>query len=467
MKRTILSIFVFMLCMFSIPAYADNISVSIEGRNVVFNDVSPTIINGRTMVPLRDVSNALGASVDWNNNTKQITITKDNTKVLMTLNSTILKTNNYIRKMDTYPTILNSHTMIPARYIAESFGYTADWNNHTRVVSLNKANFVKVHFVDVGQGDCAIVNDNGHSMVIDAGEEGNENTVTNYIKSLGISNIDYVVATHPHSDHIGSLDAVINNFKVSNIIMPNVVNSSHSFENLISAIENSNANVLETKAGSNYNLGNSQFSVLGPIKYDNDELNNDSAVIKLTYGSDSIIFTGDAESDEESDILSSGADISAHVLKVGHHGSSSSTSQSFINAVNPLVSVICVGSDNKYGHPTNKTLNKLGNTEIYRTDINSNIIVTLTGKGVYVETAKIVESPVSTTVNHSSKTTTTPASNNLSQGSYILNTNSKKVHLPNCSAVEKISDKNKQSYTGSIPSLTSQGYTACKICNPF
>lgn len=246
--------------------------------------------------------------------------------------------------------------------------------------------------------------------------------------------------------------------------MPNVVNSSHSFENLVSAIESSSANVIEPNIGAEYKLGNSYFTVLGPVKYDDKELNNNSVVIKLSCGANSALFTGDCEKDEENDIISAGSDISADILKIGHHGSASSTSADFLNEVDPKIAVICVGSDNSYGHPANKTLSSLSGRTVYRTDINGDIIVTMTGNDYFVMTAKTADNSTA----QKSVSNKAPVNSSVAAiGTYILNTANKKVHLPKCSAVNIMSDKNKQSYSGSISYLTAKGYTACGICRPF
>ncbi|MGN1318546.1 MAG: stalk domain-containing protein, partial [Lachnospirales bacterium] len=264
MKKIII-FFVFLISLFQISVYADNISVAVDGNYINFTDAKPQIINGRTMIPIRNIFNSLGADVTWNGNTKEITGKKNDTTIIMKLNSENMTINGYNRKMDTYPVVINDRTYVPAKYIAESLGYKVSWIDSKKLVEINKGNFVKVHFVDVGQGDCIVITDNEHCMVIDAGEEGNENKVVNYIKSLDISTIDYVVATHPHSDHIGSLDGVVNSFNIKNVIMPNVSHTSLSFQNLITAISNSKANVIETKIGSTFTLGKSSFTILGPV----------------------------------------------------------------------------------------------------------------------------------------------------------------------------------------------------------
>ena len=220
---------------------------------------------------------------------------------------------------------------------------------------------------------------------------------------------------------------------------------------MLSAAEKSNAKVIKAEAGNKYKLGLSEFTVIGPVKPD-ENLNNNSVVIKLVYGNNSILFTGDAEKEEESDIINTGADISSEVLKVGHHGSTTSTSDEFVNKANPRYAVICVGKNNSYSHPSSDIITKLEKlgVSIYRTDTMGNIDMTLDGNNVSV-------------VTYREKSTI-----NSAEGmKYVLNTLSKKVHKPNCSAVSKISDKNRVSYSGDLDELIEEGYSACGICRPF
>lgn len=468
------AILLFLICFLSANVYADDIKVLVNDKNIAFSDVKPQIIDGRTMVPVRALFDALGAEVHWDSSTEKITGSIADTTVVMQLNSKNYKVNGLNQVMDCYPVVINGRTLTPARYVAESLGYRVDWDSANRTVLITRGSFVKIHFVDVGQGDCTVITDNGHAMVIDAGDEKYGERVVSYIKNLGISNIDYVIATHPHSDHIGGLDDVIESFDVKTIIMPNVVNESHAFENLLTAIEKSNASVVEPKVGNEYKLGNSSFMILGPENY-YDEINNISVAIRLMYDNNSIVMTGDAESEEETDIVNSDIDIKSDVLKIGHHGSSTSTSIGFLNEVNPETVIICVGDDNSYGHPAYETLEKLNGKYIYRTDTNGNIIITFTGssynvavsEGIYGggsgKPSTVIVEPEPDPI-YIPELIYEPEKAHIT-GTYIINTNTKRVHLPDCASVKRISDKNKKSFSGNPATLT--GYTACQNCKPF
>lgn len=452
MKR-ITALFIFFICILVFNVYgAESINVIVDGKNISFSDATPQVISGRTMVPVRAIFKAIGADVIWESEEEKITAVKGKDTLIMTLNSRIIYTNGSRSEMDCEPEVINGRTFIPARYAVEAFGYSVSWNCENKSVIIKSGgNDVRVHFIDVGQGDCTVIYDNGHCMVIDGGESENGDKIVNYIKGLGINEIDYIIATHPHADHIGGLCNVISSFKVSNIIMPDAVSSSKVFENLLSAAEKSNAKVIKAEAGNKYKLGLSEFTVIGPVKPD-ENLNNNSVVIKLVYGNNSILFTGDAEKEEENDIINTGADISSEVLKVGHHGSTTSTSDEFVNKANPRYAVICVGKNNSYSHPSSDVITKLEKlgVSIYRTDTMGNIDMTLDGDNVSVVTYR-----EKSTINIAEEV------------NYVLNTLSKKVHKPNCSAVSKISDKNRVSYSGDLDELIEEGYSACGICRPF
>lgn len=452
MKR-ITAFVLFYICILAFNVYgAESINVIVDGNYVTFSNSEPKVIGGRTMVPVRDIFEAIGADVIWEPQERKIVAVKEKNTLVMTLNSRVIYTNGNMSEMDCEPEVINGRTFVPVRYAVEAFGYSVSWNSEDKsVIIKSRENDVKIHFIDVGQGDCTVIDDNGHCMIIDGGESENGDKIVNYIKGLGISKIDYVIATHPHADHIGGLCKVIGNFDVNNIIMPDAVSSSKVFENFLSAVEKSNAKVIKAENGNKYKLGLSEFNVVGPIKPDGN-MNNNSVVIKLRYGNNSVLLAGDAEYEEENDIVNSGVDISADVLKVGHHGSKTSTSDEFVSKVKPKYVVISVGKDNNYGHPSEDIIEKIGKmgVSIYRTDTMGNIVMTFDGDNVSIITYK-------------EKNTT----NNTEEEIYVLNTANKKVHKSDCYAVKKISNENRASFSGDLEKLIKEGYSACGICRPF
>ncbi len=240
---------------------------------------------------------------------------------------------------------------------------------------------LSVHFLDVGQGDCQIITfPNGQNMVIDAGNNKDEDFICDYIKQLDIQKIDYLIGTHPHADHVGSLDEIINTFPVENVYLPECTSDSLTYKDVLAAIDNADLSVTYTRADTVI-YSDERISVTAVAPTENyDDLNNQSIVIRLTYGKSSFLFTGDAEEESENNITS---DISADVLKVAHHGSRTSTSQSFLERVDPMYAVISCGSDNKYGHPHTETLERLENNDVtvYRTDTMGTLICRTQGNG--------------------------------------------------------------------------------------
>lgn len=314
-----------------------------------------------------------------------------------------------------------------------------------------------VHFIDVGQGDSILVESQGEYMLVDAGEEDKGDTVVNYIKNQGINKLKYVVATHPHSDHIGGMDDVINSVGVESIIMPDKSATTKCFENMLDAVESKNVNAIKAEAGNEFSLGSFNCKIVGPVNIV-DETNDNSVVIKLTYGNDSILLTGDCGKAEENDILNSGADISADLLKAGHHGSSTSSTESFVNAVNPKGVIISCGKNNDYGHPHKEVMNRFNenNIKVYRTDEMGSIVAQCSGDGINIEYGNTKEAL--------SNANYTKSQNIQTDNTYILNTKSKKYHKTNCSSAANI--KNKEEYTGSIEELKNRGYSPCGICKP-
>ncbi len=315
----------------------------------------------------------------------------------------------------------------------------------------------KVHFIDVGQADCTLVESNGSYMLIDGGEEDDAETIKQYLRDNGVDTLTYIIATHPHADHIGSLDDVINSVPTKNVIMPRVSASTYCFENMARAIAGSKAAVIEPIVGSTYSLGDFKFTIIGPKRYAADNHNNNSVAIKLVNGSDRFVFTGDAEIEEETDIVDSGIDISADVLKIGHHGSRNSTSTAFLEKVAPKYAVISVGKDNSYGHPSDTIIDKLNSKkiQIYRTDTNGTVTAVSTGKGITF-----------TMGGSARQDKEIGGADQKAAETYILNKHSMKFHKTTCIYGKKTSPANKVIYTGYSNTLVSLGYSPCKVCQP-
>lgn len=237
-----------------------------------------------------------------------------------------------------------------------------------------------VHFLDIGQGDCTLLTQGEHAMLIDAGDNDQGTKVQSYLEYLGISSLDYLVLTHPDADHIGGADVVIYKFDCNTILMPERKADTRTYDDVIQAMKSKNYTAIHPEVGDNYAFGESSFTILSPAR--NYEDSNDcSIVLRLTHGGNTFLFTGDAEEEAENDMLASGMDLSADVLKVGHHGSHTSTSDAFLDAVSPTYAVISCETGNSYGHPHAETLNKLraAGVQLFRTDDQGTITVTSDG----------------------------------------------------------------------------------------
>lgn len=254
---------------------------------------------------------------------------------------------------------------------------------------------LSVHYIDVGQGDCVLITAGDTTVFIDGGEYDNAPKIASYIKALGIERLDYVIGTHPHSDHVGSLCYTIEDFEVGKVILPklpdSLVPTTVTYENLIGAISEKGLKITPAKPGTSYDLGGvATLEILAPISDKYENLNNFSVVCMLTHGGNRFLFMGDAESEAEKDIMKSGANLSADVIKIGHHGSSSSTGKKFLSAVSPSYAVICVGAGNSYGHPHDSVYNRLEDNqiEIYRTDLDGTIVAESDGRDINFITEK-------------------------------------------------------------------------------
>lgn len=334
---------------------------------------------------------------------------------------------------------------------------------------------LKVHYIDVGQGDSEFLElPNGQTMLIDAGNPENGTQIVNYVKGLGHNKIDYLVATHPHSDHIGGMAEVVDSLDIGSVYMPKKSTNTKTFEGLLSALQNKGLKINTAKVGVNIiKTGDLNIDILAPVNIDGNDLNQYSAVIKVTYGTTKFLFMGDAGQPSEEQIS---ADVSADVLKVGHHGSKTASSQEFLNKVHPRYAVIEVGKGNSYGHPTAATLSKLQGVgaTIYRTDNDGTIIFTSDAKTITIDkkASSIKQQAPPSTSQKSAGTVTkkssgsshrsavvAPASGNDSTIVYITDTGSK-YHTDGCRSLRK----SKHAIT--LKEAKAEGYGPCGICHP-
>lgn len=321
---------------------------------------------------------------------------------------------------------------------------------------------MRVHFIDVGQGDATFVElPNKETMLIDGGPS--KEVVADYVKNLGYNSITYVIATHPDSDHISGLPTVLDDFSVEKFYMPEKEHTTQIFEKMLDSIASNGCEAIYALSGKSIiDTTDLKISFVGPTKQYSDN-NASSAVVKLVYKGNSLLFTGDADYTAEKDMIAAGYNLTADVLKVGHHGSSSSTSEVFLKAVNPKIAVISVGKDNSYGHPTQEVLTLLSEykIEIYRTDEVGTVIFECDGVNYTIEQLKSTiqanAPPTPTVVEENNVKTETSTTDNTAVV-YRTKTGTK-YHNAGCPYL-------KSSIETTVFEAQSIGLTPCSRCNP-
>ncbi len=321
-----------------------------------------------------------------------------------------------------------------------------------------------VRFLDVGQADAALVRCGESSMLIDGGNVADSSLIVSVLNAEGLETLDAVAATHAHEDHVGGLAGALSHCEAGRVLAPVTEYDSKAFSNFLKYTQAQGLSVEVPEPGDSFALGEATVTVLGPVKA-YDDTNNTSLVLRIDFGETSFLFTGDMERDAEADLIEYwGEDaLRADVLKVGHHGSDTSTSYPFLRAVLPEIAVISVGADNSYGHPDEDALSRLADadTAVYRTDKLGDVTVVSDGERLTVTTAR-GQTPAGAAPSPSS-----PSSPALSApeetGAYIGNLNSKKFHLPACSALP---DEDNRVYFSTRGAAVEAGYSPCGKCDP-
>ena len=339
----------------------------------------------------------------------------------------------------------------------------------------------EIHFIDVGQADAALVLCDGKAMLIDGGNAEDSSLLYTYLKNHNISHLDYVIGTHAHEDHIGGLAGALNYASVGTAYCPATSYDTKAFGNFVKALDKHGVSITVPSTGDSFTLGSAACTILA-VNTDSSDPNNTSIVLRIVYGDTSFLFTGDAEREVEQAVLNRGANINSTVLKVGHHGSESSTSYVWLREIMPQYAVISVGKDNSYGHPTEEVLSRLRDAEVktFRTDLQGDIICISDGKNVTFTVERNADADVfggiggnSTQQTNPPETeppattqppeTDPPADNGRD---YVVNTNTKKFHYPSCSSADDIKDSNRWEYHGTRDDLIDMGYVPCKRCDP-
>ncbi len=310
----------------------------------------------------------------------------------------------------------------------------------------------EIHFIDVGQADATLVLCDGYSMLIDGGNREDSSLIVAYLKKCHVDYLDYMICTHPHEDHVGGLSGALNACSVGCVIAPTNTYDSDEFQHFLHYVEEQGLEITLPEVGTYYALGNSSFQILAPQLQEEVSENNSSIVLRIVYGNTSFLLTGDAERESEVSILNSGYDLESTVLKVGHHGSDTSTSYVFLREVMPQYAIISVGKDNPYGHPDEEVLSRLRDAEatVYRTDRNGDIILQSDGETIQIKTEK-------------QESSQQPSQTVPGEVSYIGNINSKKFHNPDCSSLPA---QENQVFFSTRTEAVEEGYTPCGRCQP-
>lgn len=281
--------------------------------------------------------------------------------------------------------------------IAEGMGYDPiGWlkEKFSGTVTERLEDDLYVHFIDVGQGDCVYITAGGQNMLIDCGEASESETVISYLNKQGVSRLDYVIATHPHSDHMGGMSEIILSYDVGEVIMPHLededIPTTRYFENFIDACSSKGLYITEAQTGRTIALGEAEAEIIAPLGSGYSNANNYSIGIILSHGNNDFLFTGDAEELAEEEMLESGRLEHVRVYKAGHHGSSTSSSKDFIKAISPDYAVIMCGAGNSYGHPHDVIVDRLSEytKQIFRTDLDGNIVFESDGLNLQVRTER-------------------------------------------------------------------------------
>lgn len=322
-------------------------------------------------------------------------------------------------------------------------------------------------FFDVGQGDAALVGCDGHYMLIDGGDTDDSSKMYSALQSNGIDTLDIVVASHAHSDHVGGLAGALNYASADLVLCPVTAYDSDAFADFIKYA----GEITVPDVGDTYTLGDAEVEILGVNG--GTETNDTSIMLSIEHGENRFIFTGDAEREAEQAVLDNCTDLEADVLKIGHHGSDTSTSYVWLDAILPEYAVISVGKNNEYGHPTDAVLSRLHDveTKVYRTDLHGDITFISDGENLSVDTARhasyediFVPGVIPTEPPQTEPPTNAPIETVTKD--YVLNTNTKKFHYPSCSSVKDIKSSNRSDYSGTRDDIINQGYKSCKRCNP-
>lgn len=329
----------------------------------------------------------------------------------------------------------------------------------------------EVHYLDVGQADATLIMCDGKNMLIDGGNVEDSSLIYSYLKEQDVDYIDYMICTHAHEDHVGGLAGALNYAQVGEVYCPVTNYDSEAFSDFVKYLGEQDKEITVPEAGTKFKLGSAECTILGLNVVDNGDPNNTSIVLKVEYGDTAFLFSGDAEQSVETSIIEEGYDIECTVMKVPHHGSDTSLSYRWLNEAMPEYGIISVGANNSYGHPCEDTLSKLRDADVtvFRTDLQGHIICTSDGKSVSFEVEKNEDADTLADAGAGSVNTqevVEETAESVTEGNYIINTNTGKFHYPSCHSVDDMKESNKQETQLTRDELVAQGYSPCGNCKP-
>lgn len=343
-------------------------------------------------------------------------------------------------------------------------------NSSEKNVDLGNKKF-EIHFIDVGQGDSALVICDDQYLLIDGGPSSASSLIYTYLKNLNITYLDYVICSHPDEDHVGGLSGALNYASLGTAYSP-CSKDTRAYDSFIKYTKKHNVEIQVPNIGDSFKLGSADVDILA-CNIGND--NETSIVTKITYGNNSFLFMGDAGTVVEDYLINKNVDIKCDVLKVGHHGSKYSTGYQFLYLSEPKYAIISVGKGNSYGHPTEEVLSKLRDADVktFRTDLQGDIVCVSDGNTITFTTKKNADIDTYKEVgtnsiqrNNNKQITSEPVSKDTNEYKYCLNKNTKKFHYSYCSSVRDMKESNKKYTNDDRETIIAQGYVPCKRCNP-
>lgn len=379
---SIILLAVIVFSMSCVAVATDDITVLINGEELISSQKA-VFVEKMAFVPMDDVFESLGASISWNEGkTKASCLYNGRTVTVDIENSEIIKNGEKI-PFNLKGIVKNGEVMVSLKTVADSLDCSVIWRGEDRIASISsEKKLMKIHFIDCGHADSAFVEfSDGKCMLIDAAVKSFEESLENFISKKGYYHIDYVVATHPHSDHIGGMSHIIKKFTIGAFYTSNVINNTWIFENLMDTLEEKGYKINLISQGDTIPVNSCEVRVLSPEKRQYLRMNNYSAVLKLAYNKVSAVLCADAEADSEREIMQNESNLKTDVMKVGHHGSFTSTTTGFLKALQPRDAIISVGKDNGYGYPSRNIINRLKKKgiRIHRTDEDGTITMVTDG----------------------------------------------------------------------------------------